>query len=272
MNPTAPPKVTVIVVTHKHRAFIERCMDSVERARSEISLEAFVVDNRSGDGTPEFVSSRYPWARVEVRDRRRGFSDNNNFAITRSSTPYVLILNPDTEIRPGALAALHAFMTRTPSAGIVGAKLLFPDGSVQPSCRRFPTLSSVLVRRTPLRWFMRESGANARHLMLDHTSSVPVEVDWLLGACLFVRRTAINDVGLMDEGYFLYVEDIDWCYRMHQAGWKVFWAPEAEVVHHHLAVSDRRLFSWYSWIHLKSMARYYRKHMAPGILRSVMGE
>ena len=163
-------------------------------------------------------------------------------------------------------------MTRTPSAGIVGAKLLFPDGSVQPSCRRFPTLSSVLVRRTPLRWFMRESGANARHLMLDHTSSVPVEVDWLLGACLFVRRTAINDVGLMDEGYFLYVEDIDWCYRMHQAGWKVFWAPEAEVVHHHLAVSDRRLFSWYSWIHLKSMARYYRKHMAPGILRSVMGE
>ena len=266
------PRISVVVVTHKHRAFIGRCLDSLERVRAEVPFEVIVVDNRSGAGTVEFVASRHPWARVEVRDRRRGFSDNNNFGIRRSTAPYVLILNPDTEVRPGALAALTRFMDSNPAAGIAGAKLLFPDGSIQPSCRRFPNLSSVLVRRTPLRVFMQGSEANARHLMLDHSSRTPTEVDWLLGACLFVRRSAINDVGLMDEGYFLYVEDIDWCFRMHQAGWKVYWVPEAEVVHHHLAVSDRKLLSWHSWVHLKSMLRYFRKHLAPTFLRRLAGE
>ena len=267
----AAPRVSVIVVTHKHRAFIERCLDSLARVRPEIPFDVLVVDNRSGDGTVEFVKSRYPWARVEVRDRRRGFSDNNNFGIARSRAPYVLVLNPDTEVRPGALSALARFMDRTPDAGIAGAKLLFPDGTVQPSCRRFPNLSSVLVRRTPLRWFMRDSAANARHLMLDHSSTEPTEVDWLLGACLFVRRAAIDAVGLMDPGYFLYVEDIDWAYRMRQQGWKVYWVPQAEIVHHHLAVSDRKFFTWYSWVHLKSMGRYFKKNMAPRWMRFLIG-
>jgi N-acetylglucosaminyl-diphospho-decaprenol L-rhamnosyltransferase len=263
------PRVSIVVVTHKHRAFIERCLESLDRARAEIAIEVLVVDNRSNDGTVEIVKARFPWARVDVRDRRRGFSDNNNFGIARTTAPYVLILNPDTEVRPGALTALATFMDRTPAAGIAGAKLLFPDGSVQPSYRRFPNLSSVLVRRTPLRWFMRDSAANARHLMLDHSSTEPTEVDWLLGACLFVRRAAIEDVGPMDEGYFLYVEDIDWCRRMRNRGWKVFWVPQAEIVHHHLAVSDRKFFTWYSWVHVKSMIRYYRKHMAPAWLRKL---
>ena len=95
----------------------------------------------------------------------------------------------------------------------------------------------------------------------------PQTVDWLLGACLFVRREAIDDVGLLDEGYFLYVEDIDWCYRMHQKGWGVYWVPDAEIIHHHVAASDRRLLSWHSWVHLRSMVRYFRKHMAPSFLR-----
>ena len=272
MTAVDSPRVAVVVVTHKHRAFIERCLESVDRARAEVPLEVIVVDNRSGDGTPELVTRRFPWAKVAVRDRRRGFSDNNNFGLRQSSAPYALILNPDTELKPGALAALVRFMERTPSAGICGAKLLFPDGSTQPSCRRFPTLSSVVARRTPLRWFRRDTGANARHLMLDHTSTRPCEVDWLLGACLFVRRRALEEVGPLDEGYFLYVEDIDWCYRMHQAGWSVWWVPEAEIVHHHLAVSDRRLLSWHSWIHLRSMFRYFRKHLAPGFLRRITGE
>jgi N-acetylglucosaminyl-diphospho-decaprenol L-rhamnosyltransferase len=261
------PEISIVVVTHLHRAFIERCLDAIDGARREISCEVFVVDNLSEDGTAEVVAAKYPWARLSVRDRRRGFSDNNNFAIRQSTGRYVLVLNPDTEIRPGALPALVRFMDGRKDAGVAGAKLLFPDGSVQPSCRRFPTFASVVARRTPLRVFMRGSAANARHLMLDQTSTEPREVDWLLGACLFVRREAIHDVGLLDEGYFLYVEDIDWCYRMRQKGWRVFWVPQAEIVHHHLAVSDRRLFSWHSWVHLRSMIRYFRKHLVPRFLQ-----
>jgi len=226
-----------------------------------------VVDNVSADGTAEVVASKYPWVRFCVRDRRCGFSDNNNFALRQASGRYALLLNPDTEIRPGALTALARFMDGRPDAGIAGAKLLTADGSTQPSCRRFPTLSTFLVRRTPLRFFMRSSALNARHLMLDQTSTGPTEVDWVLGACMFVRREAIEKVGVLDEGFFLYVEDIDWCYRMRQQGWKTWWVPEAEIVHHHQATSDRALVGWHSWVHLKSMFRYWRKHLAPGIFR-----
>jgi GT2 family glycosyltransferase len=263
----ANPDVSVVVVTHRHRAFVERCLDALDRVRAEAALEVFLVDNLSRDGTPELVAEKYPWVRLSVRDRRRGFSDNNNYALRQAAGRYVLVLNPDTEVRPGAVAALVRFMDGHPEVGICGAKLLNPDGSVQPSCRRFPTLSSVLARRTPLRGVLKDSAANGRHLMKDRGATEPMDVDWLLGACLFVRRTAIDEVGLLDEGYLLYVEDIDWCYRMHQKNWGVSWVPEAEIVHHHLAVSDRRLFGWHGWVHLKSMIRYYRKHLAPSFLR-----
>jgi len=265
---TDPPLVSVVVVTHKHRPYVGRCLEALARVRSEVPVEVMLVDNRSGDGTPELVRERFPWVRVSVRDRRRGFSNNNNFAIRQSTGRYVLLLNPDTEVRPGALRKLFDFMESHPDAGICGAKLLYPNGTVQPSCRRFPTLASVLVRRTPARWLLRDSPANARHLMLDRIStSSPSEVDWLLGACLFVRRRAIRDIGPLDDGYYLYVEDIDWCYRMRQGGWKVWWVPGAEIVHHHVAVSDRKLLSWHSWTHFWSMVRYFRKHLLPRFLR-----
>lgn len=261
------PDVSLIVVTHQHRAYVERCFEAIDKVRGEVATEVFLVDNLSKDGTEELVRSRFPWVDVAVRDRRCGFSDNNNHAIRRSKGRYVLVLNPDTEIRPGALRTLVEYMDRNPKVGISGAKLLFPDGSVQPSCRRFPTFTSFLVRRTPLRVFLRGSGANAAHLMLDVSSKEPLDVDWLLGACLFVRREAIAEVGLLDEGYFLYVEDIDWSYRMHQKGWRVVWVPQAEIVHHHQATSDRKLFSWHSWVHFKSMWRFVRKHRGPKFLR-----
>jgi GT2 family glycosyltransferase len=262
------PDVSIIVVTHQHRPFIERCLDAIDRVRTELPCEVFVVDNLSDDGTAELVAAKYPWVRLSIRDRRCGFSDNNNFAIRQATGRYVLLLNPDTEIRPGALPALARFMDGRSDAGIAGAKLLTPDGAIQPSCRRFPTFGTFLVRRTPLRFIMRSSPANARHLMLDRPSTGPLEVDWVLGACMFVRRDAIEKVGMLDEGFFLYVEDIDWCYRMGLQGWKTYWVPEAEIVHHHLAASDRALVGWHSWVHLKSMFRYWRKHLAPRLLRT----
>jgi len=264
---STPIDVSVVIVTHNHRPFIERCLEAIDRVRTEVSCDVFLVDNLSDDDTAKLVAERFPWVRLSVRDRRCGFSDNNNFAIRQATGRYVLLLNPDTEIRPGALRTLAQFMDGRPDAGIAGAKLLFPDGAVQPSCRRFPTFSTFLIRRTPLRFVLRASAANARHLMLDRPASEPLEVDWVLGACMFVRREAIQQVGPLDEGFFLYVEDIDWCYRMREKGWKTYWVPAAEIVHHHQATSDRSLAGWHSWTHLKSMFRYYRKHLAPRFLR-----
>lgn len=261
------PDISVVIVSHNHAAYLRACLSSLDAAHHRASLEVFLVDNASADETLRLAREEYQWVTVLENQTRRGFAANNNLALRRSRGRYALILNPDTEVLPGALDALLAFAEANPRAGICGPQLVFPDGSVQPSCRRFPSLASVIARRTPLRKWLWHSPLNERHLMadFDHASAGPV--DWLLGACLLVRREFLRAVGLMDEDYYLYVEDIDWAYRAWKQGWQVVYFPEAKIVHHHLAESDRVLLSRHSWLHLRSMWRYYRKHLAPGWLR-----
>jgi N-acetylglucosaminyl-diphospho-decaprenol L-rhamnosyltransferase len=257
------PDVSVIVVSHNHAAYLKRCLDSLKPRAQRVNTEVFVVDNRSTDRTAELVETGYPWVRLIENTRRQGFAANNNRAIRESGGRHALLLNPDTEMLPGALDRLVAYMDREPRVGLCGPQLVYPDGRVQLSCRRFPTLSSVLARRTPLRAWLRNSDINRRHLMADADHASSRKVDWLLGACLMVRRELLLTVGLMDEGYYLYVEDIDWARRAWKAGWEVTYYPDARVIHHHLAKSDRVLLSGYSWHHVRSMWRYYRKHLAP---------
>ena len=261
------PDVSVIVVSHEHAAYLKGCLDSLTPPLQVVSTELFVVDNRSSDRSAELVRTGYPWVRLIENAERQGFAANNNRVIRKSRGRHVLLLNPDTEMLPGALDRLVAYMDREPRVGLCGPQLVYPDGRVQLSCRRFPTLSSVLARRTPFRAFLRTSDMNRHHLMADtdHASNRPV--DWVLGACLMVRRELLHTVGLMDEGYYLYVEDIDWAQRATKAGWEVTYYPEARVIHHHQAKSDRVLLSGYSWHHLRSMWRYYREHLAPRWLR-----
>lgn len=258
-----PPDVSVIIVTHNHAAYLPACLDSLAPERQGVNLEILVVDNASSDGSALVAHDQGEAVRLIVNTTRQGFAANNNCAIRLSAGRYVLILNPDTVTPMGALSQLVRYMDTYPKVGICGPQLRFPDGRVQPSCRRFPTLGSVLARRTPLRKILGRSALNARHLMsdFDHTRTSPV--DWMLGACLMVRRELLRTVGLLDEGYFLYVEDIDWCYRAWRAGWQVMYVADTHIVHHHLAESDRVLFSRYSWYHLQSMWRYYRKHLVP---------
>lgn len=261
------PDVSVVIVSHDHAPYLDACLRSVAPGRHRVSHEVFVVNNLSHDDTARIVREEYAWVQLIENKSVAGLAANNNRPIRMSKGRYVLILNPDTEVSTGALEQLVEFMDAQPSVGICGPKLVYPDGRIQPSCRRFPTLAVAIARRTPLRKFMRHALLNARHLMddFDHTYTRPV--DWVLGACLLVRREFLSEVGLMDEGFFLYVEDIDWCYRAWQAGWEVMYFPGACVVHYHLAKSDRALLSKYSWYHLQSMWRYYRKHLAPYWLR-----
>lgn len=261
-----PPELSVITVTHNHAPFLGALLDSLDAERRGLSLEVIVVDNVSDDGSAAVAAER-PWVTVLRNEARLGFAANNNRAVRVCRGRYVLLLNPDTQVRPGALRALVDHLDAHPDVGICGPQLLFSDGRMQPSARRFPTLGWVLVRRTPLRLLVHDSGWSRRHLMEDVDPTVPREVDWLLGAALAVRRDLLRTVGLLDEGYFLYVEDIDWGYRARQAGWKVAYVPAAQVVHHYQARADRRLLGRYSWYHLRGMWRYYRKHLAPRWLR-----
>ena len=256
--------LSVIVVTHNHGAYLERCLDALIPEVKQVAGEVFVIDNCSDDESAA-IARRYPEVQLYINSERRGFSANNNFGMALAQGRYCLLLNPDTEVLPGALKTLVQFMDAHPEIGLCGAQLLFPDGSIQPSPRRFPTWTSVLARRTPLRFFMRNSQFNRYHLMLDVDHTHPFAVDWLLGACLFVRREVLEQVGPLDEGFFLYVEDIDWAQRMHNADWGVYYVPTAQIVHHHLAVSDKHLFSYYMWLHIVSMFRYARKYLVPSL-------
>lgn len=264
-SPFVPTKpLSVIVVTHNHAAYLARCLDSLIPPVAALGGEVIVVDNCSDDDSAA-IAGQYREIRLCINQHRRGFAANSNYGMAQAAGRYLLLLNPDTEVLPGALENLIGFMDNHPRVGLCGAQLLFPDGQIQPSPRRFPTLGSFIARRTPLRMFMQNSRFNQQHLLLNLDHSQPQAVDWLLGACLFVRRQALEEVGPLDEGYFLYVEDIDWAKRMHQAGWQVYYVPSAQIIHHHLAVSDKKFFSQRTWIHTLSMLRYTRKFLLPPI-------
>ena len=266
------PDLSVVVVSHNHARYLPKCLGSLAPELHALQMEVFVVDNCSTDGAASLVRADFPWVKLIENECRLGFASNNNRAIRKSTGRHVLVLNPDTETPPGALESLVSFADAHPHIGISGLQLRFPGGKIQPSCRRFPTFSSVLARRTPLRQFLWNSALNAHHLMHDFDHGHTAPVDWALGACLLARREFLADVGLMDEGYFLYVEDIDWCYRAWKSDWEVWYYADAYITHHHLAESDRRLWSRASWLHLKSMWRYCRKHLAPGPLHLKVNE
>lgn len=266
--------ISVVIVTNNHRQYLGPCLTALTRQGGPARTEIFVVDNASKDGSAQFVRENFSGVNVLAQTVKRGLAANNNLAIRQSRGRYVLILNPDTEAEPTALRKLADFMDSQPGVGICGPQLRYPDGSLQPSCRAFPTWQSTLVRRTPLRLLTKNSPYNRRHLLLDVDHSVTQQVDWMLGACLMIRRETLEDVGLFDERYFLYVEDIDFCLRAHKRGWGVYYVPEAVITHHHLAVSDKRLLGKHMVHHLASMCHFMLKHGA-GMLhlgRSAAGQ
>lgn len=265
-GPTSSASITlsVIIVTHNHAPFIGRCLAAVVPEVERLGGEVLLIDNRSNDDSAA-IAQTYPSVQLLINQTRRGFSANNNLGMALAKGRYILLLNPDTEVQPGALSTLLAFMDEHPHVGLCGAQLLFPNGTVQPSPRRFPNLGSVIARRTPLRYFLRQSSLNQRHLMLDADHSQVRPVDWLLGACLLIRREVLDTVGPLDEGYYLYVEDIDWARRIHAANWQVYYVPTAKIIHHHLAVSDKKLLSRHMGFHVASMIRYARKFMMPAL-------
>jgi GT2 family glycosyltransferase len=172
---------------------------------------------------------------------------------------YALIVNPDIVVLPRAIDGLLAFADARPRAGIVGPQLLNPDGSIQDSCRRFYTFRSLLLRRTALGWLFPNARSLRQHVMADFDHRSERAVDWVLGGCMLVRRQARERAGPPDGRFFLYFEDVDWCYRMWQAGWDVLYTPEARFIHRHERASARGAFHRAWWLHLGSLISFYEK-------------
>lgn len=251
--------VTVIVVTHESVRYIEACLDSLSDFRAADG-EVIVVDNASEDGTADLVATRYPDVQLVRGTRRRGFAANCNAGAAVAHGQVLLLLNPDARVRSGAIDTLVGRLLGDPAVGIVGPRLVYPDGRPQPSARRFPTAGTTLVRRTPLRLLLPNSAAERRHLMEGEVPDTATSVDWMLGAALVIRAEDYAALGGMDEGYRLYCEDIDLCWRMWERGRQVVLDPAAVVEHDLSELTRRRFFTRATLWHVRSMARFVRLH------------
>jgi GT2 family glycosyltransferase/lipopolysaccharide/colanic/teichoic acid biosynthesis glycosyltransferase len=253
------PDLSIVVVGYNSRDDLGPCLASVRECAGPLRVETTVVDNDSTDGSAEFVRGEFPDVRVIENTANLGYSRAVNQGIRGSTARYVLVINPDVVVRPGSLERLVRFMDEHPDAGIAGAKLLSPDGSVQDSCRRFHTFWTLVLRRTPLGRVFPRSRALSRYLMRDFDREESREVEWLVGACMMARRDALADVGLMDERFFMYFEDVDWCYRTWKSGWKVYYVADAVMDHRHARESAKPGLSRQLLVHVVSLFHFYEK-------------
>ncbi len=252
--------MAVAIVSFNTREHLDTCLASVG---PEAPMQTIVVDNGSSDGSIELVRSRYPRVVLDVAPANRGYGAAANRAIARCGAPYVFLLNSDTVLAPGTLAALAAYLDAHPRAAIVGPRLRNPDGSLQVSCYPFlGTFQSFLEKTALAPVLARVPVLRDRYLLVHSTHDRPRVVPWVLGAALAIRRSAFEAVAGFDESFFLYAEEVDLTYRLKAAGWEVHFAPVADVVHAGGA-STRRYRGEMVAQRTESAIRFYRRHYSP---------
>lgn len=239
--------LSVSVVSYRTPTLLKQCLEAISAERAGLAIEVTVVDNASGDGSAEMVNEQFPWVRLIGNDRNLGFAAAHNQALRSASGRYWLVLNSDAAPSPGALRSLLDFLDVQPGVAVAGPRLRYPDGTVQPSRRRFPTLATLFLESTQLQRLSQSNQVLRRYYVADRSDDELQDVDWLVGACLCVRAAAAREVGLFDERFFMYSEELDWCRRFRAAGWRVVYVPAAEVIHFEggssrldLAARDRR--------------------------------
>jgi len=281
--------LAIIIVNYNTRDLLRDCLASVYDNRGDFRFQVCVVDNRSSDGSAAMVHAEFPQARVVESDFNGGFAYANNLGLrsfgfmeiegrdTKIKPPpenpasaaelprYVLLLNPDTVLPPSALAGMLEFMDAHPEAGASGPRLVLTDGSLDLACRRsFPTPEVALYRLIGLSRLFPRSRRFGRYNLTYLDPDEMAEVDSVVGACMIIRREAIQQVGLLDETFWMYGEDLDWAYRMKRAGWQVFYNPQVTVLHYKEASSrdDRAIRPKTRYEFYRAMYVFYRKHYA----------
>ncbi|PIP17480.1 MAG: glycosyl transferase family 2 [Parcubacteria group bacterium CG23_combo_of_CG06-09_8_20_14_all_35_9] len=256
--------LSIIILNYKTKGLVKQCIKGIKLLNLELDYEIIVVDNASQDGVGQMIKEQFSEAKFIAGKVNRGYAAGNNLGIRRSKGKYIMILNPDITVLPQAIEKMFSFLESYPKAAVVGPKLINPDGSTQLSCYHFPSLLVPIYRRTPLGRLPFAKKILRWYQMMDWDHSKRRRVDWLLGACLMIRTSAIEKVGLMDERFFLYFEDIDWCRRFWQAGWEVYYIADAEMVHYYQRLSAEGpgiigLFKKSTRIHIVSWIKYFAK-------------
>lgn len=256
-------KLSIIILNYKTRGLLRQCLKAIYQNPPDFSYEVIVIDNNSYDGSQEMTQCEFTSVKFLALDKNYGYAGGNNRGLRAASGEFLAILNPDILIRAEALTKLVKFMEENQNVGIVGPKLLNPDGTLQYSCFHFPKLQTPIYRRTILGYLPFAKAEARRYLMADWAHNTPRDVDWLLGGALVIRRQAYEAVGELDERFFLYFDEVDYARRMHQAGRRVVYYPQAEMVHFHQRESAGSLWSLFTnkvtRIHVYSGIKYFWK-------------
>lgn len=267
--------LSIVIVSWNVSGLLRRCLNSIGcpeapgvRDRSgglglgadgtDLTTEIIVVDNGSCDGSVEMVRKHFADVILIANEENWGFSAATNQGIGVAHGRHVLVLNPDTEVTGDALGTLVAFADAHSDVAMAAPQLLNPDGTIQSSRRRFPTLLTALLESTWLEPCV-PPGMLKRYYVLDRPDDVIQDVDWVTGAAMLVRREAIDDVGLLDEGFFMYSEELDWCRRLREKGWRVVYVPTAQIVHYAGKSSEQVVGARHIYFQT-SKVRYFKKH------------
>lgn len=253
--------VRVIIVSWNAKADLRACLASLADSSTDMSrVEIVVVDNASSDGSADMVRNEYPHVHLRETGANLGFSGGNNVALADNRCDYVFLLNSDAMLPKGGLDTLLEWADVTPDAGLIGPKVINPDGTLQFSCRRWPTPQAGLFRNVYLGKLFPQNQPAADYLMRDFDHASPLDVDWLSGCAMLMRRACLEQVGpLDDKTFFMYCEDMDWSLRVHEAGWRVVYAPVIDVIHK-IGGSSDQVAERMIIEHSRAMVRFWKKH------------
>lgn len=254
-------EISIIINNYKTKGLLKQCLKGIYLYPPKVPYEIIVVDNNSGDGSAEMVREKFPQVKLLAARENLGHHKGNNWGIKESTGEYILILNTDIAFLDDSIDKMYRFMKSRPDVALVGPKLKNPDGSVQMSCMRFPTPWVPIFRRTFLGNMSLAKKSLNHYLMADFEHQSDRPVDWILGACVMVRRQAIDRVGLFDEDLFLYFGDVAWCRLFWRVGYKVYYLAETNIVHYHKRESAQSgIFSKIFWVHVWDWLKYLKKY------------
>jgi len=251
-------KATVAIVNYNTKDFLDKCLNSIYKFGSKYDIDVIVVDNNSNDGSVRMVRNNYPDVKLITNSENIGYTAAANKAIKATNSDFIMLLNTDTEVFRGSIDKIIEYLENNPDVGVVGPKTIDSLGNVHLSCRRFPSFKEAAMH-VLIGIFWSKNPYTRKYKMIDFDHDKEVKIDWVSGACMALRRKALKEVGLFDERYYMYVEDLDICKRMWQAGWEVRYFPKA-IVLHHIGGSTKGAGIELFYQQQKSVFRYFLKN------------
>lgn len=252
--------ISIVIVSWKVRELLKKCLESINSSRGDLQLEIFVVDNASNDGTVEMVKNDFPSVKLIASDKNLGFAKANNLALKQAAGDYVLLLNPDTEIKSDTLTESIAFMKSHPKCGAMGQKMLYPDGKIQPSIRRFPKILPIILMLSKLPKMLPHLKSVENYLATDFDYGRERIVDQIMGAYMFMPREAIEKIGFLDERFFIWFEEVDYCRRLKAGEFEVWYSPSVSIMHVGGKSFAQQAIISNQWRFFSSALKYFLKY------------